>query len=526
MTTGGGPLSYRCFAVQMKSVITSRNRRTTAGVAALLLPILAAVGACRSSPSAATNAPILRIAFGTGAGRPGLVRNVSELLFSEPLIGRQVDGRPIPHLAESWRWEKGNRQVRVRVKPGIRFHNGKRLTAELVARSLNQQVAGARANGAPAYDTVVGIGSDADDVVVDLARPDGLLVSELLGLRISDPDDSNIGTGPFQLVRTEPSLKTVRYESYHAGVSELAGVEIVTYDSQRSAWAALLRGEVDAVQEINRESVEFLEGGSSAETYSFLQPFYIPLVFNLEHPVLRNVEVRRAITEALNREEIVARAMRGRGKVADGPVWPLHWAFSAPPRYEFAPERAVARLEAAGFPLNPAKPGEPRSRLTFRCLFWSEDPQYERIALMIQRHLFDVGINLVLEPVTLAQLLGRAAAGNFDSFLVRTNASRSLDITYRFWRSTPRGAAAMQRSGYVGADDLLDALQRSTDDADVRQAVQALSRRFYEDAPAAFIAWTEITRAIDSRFVVPEEGGEDPFSKIWQWRPARPGDPE
>ena len=84
----------------------------------------------------------------------------------------------------------------------------------------------------------------------------------------------------------------------------------------------------------------------------------------------------------------------------------------------------------------------------------------------------------------------------------------------------------MQQSGYTGADDLLDALQRSTDDTEVRQAVGALSRRFYEDAPAAFIAWTEITRAISSRFVVPEAGGEDPFSKIWQWHAVRPGDPE
>jgi peptide/nickel transport system substrate-binding protein len=505
-----------------------RYCRTTAGVATLLLPILAAVGACRSSPSQADAGPVLRIAVGTGAARrTGLVSNFTELLFTEPLIGRQADGRPIPHLAASWHWQNGNQQVRVRIKQGIEFHNGKQLTAELVARALNQQVAAVRATAPQAYDTVLKIGSEGNDVVVDLARPDGLLVSELFGLRISDPDDPNVGTGPFRLVKMGPSPETIRYEKYHGGVSELAGVNIVTYDSQRSAWAALLRGEVDAVQEVNRDSVEFLEAGTSAATYSFLQPFYIPLVFNLKHGALRNVEVRRAITEALNREEIVARAMRGRGKVADGPIWPLHWAFSAVlERHDFAPGRAVARLTKAGFPLKVAEPGKPRSRLTFRCLFWSEDPQYERIALMIQRQLFEIGIDLKLEPATLIQFQQRAAAGDFDSFLIRTNASRSLDITYRFWRSAPPGSGAMQQSGYTGADDLLDALQRSTDDTEVRQAVEALSRRFYEDAPAAFIAWTEITRAISSRFVVPEAGGEDPFSKIWQWRPVRPGDPE
>ena len=50
-----------------------------------------------------------------------------------------------------------------------------------------------------------------------------------------------------------------------------------------------------------------------------------------------------------------------------------------------------------------------------------------------------------------------------------------------------------------------------------------LSQRFYEDSPAAFIAWTQITRAVDSRFVVPDLGAEDPFAKIGQWQPRAPG---
>lgn len=504
----------------MTHVLFTTNRRITAGAVALLLPVFAAIGACRASNLENRDGPVVRIGFGTGAaGRAALVNNLTELLYSEPLIERQVDGRSTPHLAESWWWENASRRVRVRVRRGIRLHNGKELSAQLAATALERQVSSARASFPQAYDTVVRIGSDGDDVVVDLARPDGLLVSELLGLRISDPDEPNIGTGPFRIVKAGAQPDTVRFDGYHGGRSQLAGVSIRTYESQRSAWAALLKGEIDAVQEVSRESVEFIEGSSSARTHSFLQPFYIPLVFNLKHRALRNVEVRRAITEALDRQAIVRSAMMRRGRVADGPIWPLHWAFSSPTeRYDYAPDRAAARLDRAGFPLKRETDVGRTSRLSFRCLFWSEDPQYERIALMIQRYLFDVGINLELEPATFAQLRPRAAAGDFDSFLIRTNASRALDLTYRFWRSTPPGGLAMQRSGYTGADQLLDALQQSTTDDQVRAAVLALSGKFYEDAPAAFIAWTEITRAVDARFIVPEEGGEDPFAKIWRWQ--------
>ena len=351
------------------------------------------------------------------------------------------------------------------------------------------------------------------------------MLSELLGLRLADPDSANNGTGPFRIVKRTPEIETVRFDGYHGGAAALGGVRIITYESQRSAWAALLRGEVDAVQEVSRESVEFLERSSNVRTYSFLQSFYIPLVFNFGHPALGNVEVRRAITEALNRRAIVDEAMSGRGQVADGPIWPLHWAFSsALERRAFEPARAAARLDGAGFPIREsATAGLPRSRLSFTCLFWSEDPQYERIALMIQRQLFDVGVDMKLEPATLSQLRGRLSSGKFEAFLMRTNASRALDITYRFWRSTEPGNEAMQRSGYTGADELLDRFRQSTSDQGVKEAVAVLSQRFYEDSPAAFIAWTQITRAVDSRFVVPDLGAEDPFAKIGQWQPRAPG---
>ncbi|HJR61056.1 MAG TPA: ABC transporter substrate-binding protein [Vicinamibacterales bacterium] len=514
----------RMIPVHITRRFVSIRFTVTAGALVLLLPCVAALGACRSASGAGDRSPILRMGVGIGRTvKASAEKSLAELLYLEPLIGRAVDGRPVPHLAESWAWENDDRRVKVRLKSGVRLHSGKLLTAELVARSLNQQVDAAREFSPQAFDTVVGISAHGQDIIVDLSQPNALLLSELLGLRIADPDSEDNGTGPFRIATRTPQTETVRFDDYHDGVSDLGGVRIVTYESQRSAWAALLRSEVDAVQEVSREFVEFLEGSSNVRTYSFLQPFYIPLVFNIRHPVLKNVEVRRALTEALDRKTIVAKAMRGRGQIADGPIWPLHWAFaSAPRRYPFDPAHAAARLDRAGFTLTgAASDRKPRTRFSFRCLFWSEDPQFERIALMIQRQLFDIGVDVELEPATLADLGRRLPPGDFDAFLMRTNASRSLDITYRFWRSSEKGNAAMQGSGYTGVDALLDTFKQSTSDEAVRAAVAALSQRFHEDAPAAFIAWTEITRAVSSDFAVPDVGAEDPLAKIWQWRPVR-----
>ncbi len=54
-------------------------------------------------------------------------------------------------------------------------------------------------------------------------------------------------------------------------------------------------------------------------TYSVPRPYYILLAFNIRHPILRNVEVRRAINEALDRDALVRDGLRGQGT-------PCRWA--------------------------------------------------------------------------------------------------------------------------------------------------------------------------------------------------------
>ena len=55
----------------------------------------------------------------------------------------------------------------------------------------------------------------------------------------------------------------------------------------------LLRGDIDMALEINKESVDFFEGAARFRRVSSIQPFYIPLVFNLRNPILARPAVRR-----------------------------------------------------------------------------------------------------------------------------------------------------------------------------------------------------------------------------------------
>jgi peptide/nickel transport system substrate-binding protein len=284
----------------------------------------------------------------------------------------------------------------------------------------------------------------------------------------------------------------------------------------------MLRGEVDYLHDVSRDAADFVEAQSNVGTYSYLAPYYLPIVFNLRHPVLRQVEVRRAINEAIDRQQIVKVAMRGRAVPADGPLWPHFWAMSAAsPTYTFNREAANIRLDAAGFPVRPpVDAAKMAQRFHFTCLYWNEGPQYERIALVVQRQLFEVGIDVEMKPVPMTDLLAKMGTGDYDAVMMQLSSGRALDWIDRFWHSRNQSQGLM--SHYSSADDVLDRLRLADTDDETRRGVAELQRVLHDDPPAAFLVWLMNARAASRRFDVGAEADRDILSNLRQWRLAAP----
>ena len=108
-------------------------------------------------------------------------------------------------------------------------------------------------------------------------------------------------------------------------------------------------------------------------------------------------------------------------------------------------------------------------------------------------------------------------------FLLPVRGGRSLDITYEYWRSPEDQAPPRMNLGYTGVDAIFDRLRTARTDAEIRTAVGDLQERFYEDAPAVFLAWQQTTRAVSSNIDVSDSRDSDIFSNIWRWRRAGAG---
>ena len=313
--------------------------------------------ACRNSLPQTGSATILTIAAAipkTGVDRAGTATLVRLLTLEAP-VAAGWDGRPSGRAFVDWQWLPGNLGLRLRVAKGIRFHDGTLLTNTLAADILRKTFMPPTVMILSKSVTSI-TADEADAVVIRTQQPEGFLLSDLSTLDFSLPGSKTIGTGPYRHESEGPPIVLQAFEGYKSGRPRIDTIKIVEYDTQRAAWAAMMRADANMLHDVSRDAIEFVEAETSIQTHSFERGYYDALGFNQRNPMLARREVRQALSEAVDRQQIIDLALKKRGSLAKGPFWPYHWALPAnAPYYKFDAETAQRRLDAAGLTVHPSE---------------------------------------------------------------------------------------------------------------------------------------------------------------------------
>jgi hypothetical protein len=115
------------------------------------------------------------------------------------------------------------------------------------------------------------------------------------------------------------------------------------------------------------------------------------------------------------------------------------------------------------------------------------------------------------------ELTERLASGRFETYLFEQATGVGLNWTYWFWHS-PGESTPWIRSGYDAADAVLDRIRGARDRPVVAEAVRELERLFADDPPAVFLVWTETSRTVRRRFLIPDDLDGDIFTSLPEWR--------
>jgi peptide/nickel transport system substrate-binding protein len=195
---------------------------------------------------------------------------------------------------------------------------------------------------------------------------------------------------------------------------------------------------------------------------------YSFIAWNTKRAPFDDVRFRRALTFAIDRQEILGVVRGSYGQVAAGPVPPFHFSTDTTIRpLPFQPDSARAILAALGMrdANNDGILERPDGRPLRVELKYGAGSQAQRdVAEMVQSDLRDVGIELVQRPLEFGTLLSQATtpARNFDGVIMGYENDFKLVLHDMFHSRAI--ANPYQFASYRNAevDSLLDQLNRTT----------------------------------------------------------------
>ncbi|MCU4119996.1 ABC transporter substrate-binding protein [Variovorax sp. N23] len=447
--------------------------------------------------------------------------------ISEGLVWFDDKLQPQPELAESWAFAPDGLSLTLRLRRGVKWHDGHDFSSADVAFSLLNVWQKIHPGGRLAYASVQAVDTpDAHTAILRLSRPTPYLLSFLnvYGAQVvpkhlyegtdllkNPANTAPIGTGPFRFkewVRGSHIALERNPTYWREGLPYLDGVVFKFIPDAAARSVALASGEVHVALASNIP-VSNLKQFSDKKKFainttdgSYLASIQLATV-NVRKPVLADKRVRQALMYALDREALLRVVFGGYGKVATSSIPSTVPAFhSAKGRqYRHDPKQAEALLEAAGFP---RKSDGKRLKLTLD--YGSGSLEATRTAEFMKQYYGRVGVDLELRAsdagVYIRRVFGDA---DYDLFLTSLHnlPDPSLGVQRWYWsKNIAKGVPWSNGAGYVNPelDRVMEAAAVELDPAKRRGLVDEWQAIVQEEVPILDLIELDWTTVSSSRY--------------------------
>ncbi len=448
-----------------------------------------------------------------------------------------------PGLAESWEVSDDGLTYTFHLRKGVKFHTTDFFTptrdfnAEDVLFSFNRQwktdhpfhqVSGGTYeyfNGMSMPDLIESIEApDEYTVVFKLKRPEapfianmGMDFASILSAEyaaqveaagnLEQIDLQPVGTGPFQLVdyQKDAIIRYKAHEEYWGGKADIDNLVFSITPDASVRYAKLQAGECHVMPYPNPADLEAM---ASDPNVNLLQQEGLNvgyLAFNVEKPPFDNVQVRQALSMAINKDAIIDAVFQGAGEVAKNPIPPTIWSYNDDVEdYAYDPEKAKALLAEAGFPDG------------FETDIWAMpvqrpyNPNARRMAEIIQADWAAIGVKAEIVSYEWGEYLERSKNGEHQTLLLGWTGDNGDPDNFLAVLLGCDGVGGSNRARwcYQPFEDLIQKA-KTVSDMDERTAL-------YEEAQVIFkeqAPWVTIAHSVVFKPVRPEVEGFkiDPF---------------
>jgi len=367
--------------------------------------------------------------------------SIIELLFDRLLAVDPQTGSLRPGLASSWQVSADGLTITFTLRDDVLWHDGQPFSAADVEFTFKAIVNPAVGSPRQADFSLVKEFKAVDDTtfVVTLVDADCSILYDLSSVsivprHILGADDIHtshfnanpVGTGPFMFGEwvVGDHVTLLRNPSYWGQVPHLDAWTYKVAADEEALLAGLEAGQLDVIP-LSSDDLASVEAAGRFQIYRHPANEYYFIGYNTDHPILGDVRVRRALSQAVDRQRLLDRILGGQGQLLDTGLLPAHWAypqelagypFDSTQDRSFAPTRAAQLLAEAGWVDSDGdgirdRDGEP---LSLRLATNGENPTREAIALLAQQYYLAVGVAAEVELMWWGNFLENTFTHDFD----------------------------------------------------------------------------------------------------------------
>lgn len=499
-------------------------------MAAMLAVSAALIAGCGSADSGEVSAAdvdptaTLRYAttYGASSFDPHKTRITSDStmlnLVYDRLVHRDVDGNPVPGLAESWEFSADGAALTLHLRPGVTFSDGAPLDAAAVQANLQRAMApdsitASMLAGVAGVDT-----PDAQTVVLRLDGPGAQLVltlSDLPGMMVSPnafgtPEKdaalvlTPVGAGRYTVVRSQPGADyeyAARPGYWDPDAVRADHFQWTVMTDPQTRVGGVASGQLDAAIATPQSIDSAQSQGLEASVQTSLNNYVLNL--NRTRSEFGKVDVRRALAYAVDRDAVVASALEGHGEAASQHFPKGYFAHNdaLDDAYHADAGRAKELLAAAGVP----------GGFTFVAGV-SNLPENTMIGQILKDQFAEIGVTMEIRSMTPTDLNAAFNRGELDAILTTLvgRADPSLLLTSFYGKDSAQNPSHDEIPGFREA---MAAANAETDPGRRAEKIGAVSAVLSDQAAMLPIAFADLG-AITSDQVV----GYEPNRVVDEWR--------
>lgn len=362
----------------------------------------------------------------------------------------------VPGLAESWEESPDQLSWIYNIRPGMVWSDGTPITASDVKYTFDRILNGKQESvNYYAYTESITSVEVVDNLTVrmNVKQPSPIMRSLYVYIlpehvwqdidkkavktftNEGTPSAPIVGSGPYLMVERRPGqfIRFVANPHYFRGEPKVSEVIWRIYNNADSLGLALERGEIDAATDLTAPVWESLRDVPGITAVASTNTYFNHVAFNTGaalvdgtpigdgNPLLTDPRIRRALSLAIDRQEMVDRVLQGLGEPGSTIIPPMYGDLhlQASDQTAYDPARAAQLLDEAGYRLGPdgIRVDGQGNRLSFR-MYGRADSDTDSTSILefLKEYFNDIGVELTTSMVSTDAIISKYGEGNYDLY--------------------------------------------------------------------------------------------------------------